>query len=69
MGSEAGPGPNKWLVFVLVAGGVFMCTLNSSIVNIALPSIMADFSVALSTVEWVTMIYLLTISSFLLGFG
>jgi len=69
MGSEASLGPNRWLVFVLVAGGVFMCTLDSSIVNIALPTIMDDFSVALSTVEWVTMIYLLTISSLLLGFG
>lgn len=46
-----------------------MSTLDGSIVNIALPTIMADFSVPLSTVEWVSMIYLLTISSLLLSFG
>jgi EmrB/QacA subfamily drug resistance transporter len=67
---KEGPlGLNKWLVFLLVSGGVFMSTLDGSIVNIALPTIMTDFAVPLSTVEWVTMIYLLTISSLLLSFG
>lgn len=61
--------PNKWLVFSLVAVGVFMSTLDSSIVNIALPVIMKDFSVSLSVIEWVPMIYLLTVSSLLLTFG
>jgi EmrB/QacA subfamily drug resistance transporter len=69
MNKGADPGLNKWLVFMLVAGGIFMSTLDSSIVNVALPTIMADFSVTLSTVEWVPMIYLLTISSLLLSFG
>jgi len=61
--------PHKWMVFFLVAAGVFMSTLDSSIVNIALPAIMADFQVALTVIEWVPMIYLLTVSSLLLTFG
>lgn len=61
--------PDKWLVFSLVAIGVFMSTLDSSIVNIALPVIMNDFQVSLSVIEWVPMIYLLTVSSLLLTFG
>ena len=61
--------PHKWLVFSLVAAGVFMSTLDSSIVNIALPAIMADFRVALTAIEWVPMIYLLTVSSLLLTCG
>jgi EmrB/QacA subfamily drug resistance transporter len=61
--------PDKWLVFVLVAAGVFMSTLDSSIVNIALPAIMADFNVPLTVIEWVPMIYLLTVSSLLLTCG
>ena len=69
METRAEPSLNKWLVFLLVAGGIFMSTLDSSIVNIALPTMMADFAVPLSTVEWVSMIYLLTISSLLLCFG
>ena len=61
--------PNKWLVFTLVGIGVFMSTLDASIVNIALPAIMQDFQVSLATVGWVLMAYLLTVSSFLLAFG
>lgn len=60
---------NKWLVFSLVAIGVFMCTLDGSIVNIALPAIMKDLKVPLTTIEWVPIIYLLTVSSLLLTFG
>jgi EmrB/QacA subfamily drug resistance transporter len=61
--------PHKWLVFSLVAAGVFMSTLDSSIVNIALPVIMADFQVTMTVIEWVPMIYLLTVSSLLLTCG
>jgi len=61
--------PHKWIVFSLVAAGVFMSTLDSSIVNIALPAIMDDFQVTLVVIEWVPMIYLLTVSSLLLTFG
>ena len=61
--------PHRWLVFSLVAAGVFMATLDSSIVNIALPVIMADLQVPLTLIEWVPMIYLLTVSSLLLTCG
>ena len=53
----------------MVAIGIFMATLDGSIVNIALPSIMADFEVELATIQWVVMIYLLTVTSLLLSFG
>lgn len=46
-----------------------MSTVDSSIVNIALPVIMADFAQRLTIMEWVVVIYLLTISSLLLTFG
>ena len=61
--------PHKWLVFSLVAAGVFMSTLDSSVVNIALPVIMADFQVTMTVIEWVPMIYLLTVSALLLTCG
>ena len=60
---------NKWLVFSFVAIGIFMSTLDGSIVNIALPTIMKDLSAPLAYMEWVVMIYLLTIFSLLLSFG
>jgi EmrB/QacA subfamily drug resistance transporter len=60
---------SKWLIFAFVAIGIFMSTLDSSIVNIALPTIMNDLGTALATIEWVVMIYLVTVSSLLLSFG
>ena len=66
---ESSSGPQNWLIFLMVAIGIFMATLDGSIVNIALPSIMADFGVQLATVQWVVMIYLLTVTSLLLSFG
>ena len=61
--------PNKHIVFIFVAVGIFMSTLDGSIVNIALPAIMKDFSTSLATVKWVMIIYLLIVSSCLLSFG
>ena len=47
-------GANKWAVLAIVAIGVFMATLDSSIVNISLPTIARYFGVPLSgPVEWV----------------
>lgn len=63
------PEKNKWPIFLTVAVGVFMSTLDSSMVNIALPSIMDEFASPLQTTEWVVMIYLLTITSSLLVWG
>jgi len=60
---------HPWRIFALVAVGVFMSTLDSSIVNIALPAIMKDLESSFASVEWVIMIYLLTVSSLLLSFG
>lgn len=59
----------KWQIFLLVAVSIFMATLDSSIVNVALPFIMQDLSADLSAIQWVVVIYLLTVSSLLLTFG
>ncbi|MBI5557609.1 MAG: MFS transporter [Deltaproteobacteria bacterium] len=59
----------NWPVFLVIASGVFLSTLDSSMVNIALPAIMAEFQAPLHKTEWVVMAYLLTISSTLLFWG
>lgn len=66
---HSGLSGGKWTGFALVAMGVFMSTLDSSIVNVALPAIMQDLGVSLQTIEWVVVMYLLTVSSLLLSFG
>ena len=60
---------DKWKKFIIVATGVFMSTLDSSMVNIALPTIMREFHSPLADTEWVVLIYLLTITSTLLFWG
>jgi EmrB/QacA subfamily drug resistance transporter len=46
-----------------------MATLDSSIVNIALPTLTKELGPSLSQVKWVVVVYLLTITSLLLPFG
>jgi EmrB/QacA subfamily drug resistance transporter len=58
-----------WFSFLIVAAGVFISTLDSSMVNIALPAIMDDFQQPLRTTKWVMMVYLLTITTTLLFWG
>jgi len=61
---------SKWAVLGIVAIGVFMATLDASIVNISLPKISLSFHVPLSgTVEWVVIGYLIVIASILLTLG
>jgi EmrB/QacA subfamily drug resistance transporter len=60
---------NKWKKFLIVAIGVFMSTLDSSMVNIALPTIMGEFHSPMADTQWVVLIYLLAITSTLLFWG
>src|SRR5262247_2333427 len=65
-----GPPPNKWAVYAVVAVGVLMATLDSSIVNISLPSIARSFGRPLGGVlSWVVIAYLVVIVSLLLTGG
>ncbi|OGR26203.1 MAG: multidrug transporter [Desulfobacterales bacterium RIFOXYA12_FULL_46_15] len=59
----------KWQIFFLVATSIFMSTLDSSIVNVALPYMMKDLQTHVSTIQWVVLIYLVTVSALLLTFG
>ncbi len=53
----------------MVAVGVFLSTMDSSMINVALPSIMRSFGTTLPRSEWVVLIYLLTITVSLLFWG
>ncbi len=56
-------------ILLLVATGVFMSTLDSSMLNVALPSIMHAYGSPLALTQWVVIIYLLTITVMLLLWG
>ena len=59
----------RWFILATVSIGTFMATLDSSIVNVALPTISGKLHADLSTLQWVVTAYLLTISSLLPVFG
>jgi EmrB/QacA subfamily drug resistance transporter len=71
--SAAAPPPensvNRRVVLLAVCLGAFMATLDTSIVNIALPQIAQDFRVSLVQISWVMLIYLLMNVSLLLTSG
>lgn len=55
----------KWFVLGNVMLGTFMAVLDSTIVNVGLPKIMASFGVGLSTIEWVITGYMLAMAAML----
>lgn len=59
----------KWYVMVAVAIGIFMATLDSSIVNVALPTLVRSLAADFPTVQWVILAYLLALATLLLGIG
>lgn len=59
----------RWRVFPVLALGTLMATFDISVVNIALPSLSRDFGVPLTTIEWVVLAYVLTITGLLLTLG
>ncbi len=52
----------KWLVLANVMIGTFMAVLDSTIVNVGLPTIMASFGVTVDKIEWVMTAYLLVLA-------
>jgi EmrB/QacA subfamily drug resistance transporter len=59
----------KWHVMVAVAMGIFLATIDGSIVNLALPTLVRDLGADFATVQWVVLAYLLTVATLLLGIG
>ncbi len=49
----------RWLVLASIMIGTFMAVLDSTIVNVALPKLMATFGVSVDQIEWVLNAYLL----------
>jgi len=56
----------RWLALYILCLGVLMIVLDSTIVNVALPSIRADLHFSETSLVWVVNAYLLTFGGFLL---
>jgi hypothetical protein len=57
MSNDAVDYKRKWLVLASVAMGIFLATIDGSIVNIALPSLVAELKTDFATVQWVVLAY------------
>lgn len=65
------PGPassrQRWLAILGLGIGVFMATLDASIVNISLPTLVRELNTNLATIEWVILSYVLVLTSLMIG--
>jgi EmrB/QacA subfamily drug resistance transporter len=56
----------RWLAFYLLCAGEFMIVIDTTIINVALPSIQADLAFTESSLVWVVNAYMVTYGGFLL---
>ena len=59
----------KWIVFSVIALGLFSTVMEGSMIGVALPSIAADLSLSLPMVAWLPLISIITIVACLLPVG
>jgi EmrB/QacA subfamily drug resistance transporter len=59
--------PRKWLVMTAVGLGVLMATLDVSIVNVSLPTLVEKLNTNFATIQWVIVAYILVVASLMLG--
>ncbi|WP_182881546.1 MFS transporter [Microbispora sp. H10949] len=66
------PSPNSrqsWLPLVVLATGVSMVVIDATIVNVAVPAILADLRLGATDVEWINSVYSLMFAALLIPFG
>src|SRR5919199_1890883 len=67
-GTLPNPSPQaKWWAMLGIGLGVLMFTLDTSIVNIALPTLVKQLNTSFATIQWVVLSYLLIITALVLG--
>ncbi len=59
-------GRNRWFALIVLCMGSLMIVLDTTIVNVALPSIRADLDFSQTALAWVVNAYMLTFGGFLL---
>jgi len=59
----------KWHAMAAVGTGVFLATVDGSIINVSLPTLVRELHTEFAVVQWVVLAYLLTITSTMAGIG
>jgi EmrB/QacA subfamily drug resistance transporter len=60
---------NKWYVLVAIAMAIFLGTIDGTMLNIALPTLVDEFKTTFAVAQWVALGYLLTQTTLILGIG
>ena len=60
---------NRWLALIVLLVGFFMIMLDTTIVNVSIPTIIKDLNANLTQVEWVISGYSLAFAALLITFG
>ena len=60
-------GPSKWWAMLAVGLGVLMATLDFSVVNISLPTLVSQLNTDFPTIQWVVLAYVLVVTSLILS--
>jgi len=59
----------KWYTLTSIGMGVFLATVDASIVNVALPTLVTTFNTQFAVVQWVALSYMLTVATLILSMG
>ena len=59
----------KWHAMAAVGTGVFLATVDGSIINVSLPTLVRSLDTEFAVVQWVVLAYLLTITCTMAGIG
>ena len=59
----------KWYVMAAVGVSILLSTIDGTIVNVALPTLVRDLNTNFPTVQWVVLAYLLTQATLMLSVG
>ena len=59
----------KWHAMAAVGVGVFLATVDGSIINVSLPTLVRSLNTEFAAVQWVVLGYLLTITTSMLSIG
>lgn len=60
---------NKWATLAVVLVGFFMILIDTTVVNVSIPTIIADLKTNLSSIEWIISGYALSFAALLITFG
>src|SRR4051812_47272216 len=63
---EGEPDPRRWITLAIVLTSVLIAGLDSTVLNVAIPTILREFDTTLSSLQWVITGYSLTFAALLI---